>query len=211
MFKIVVIGDSGVGKTNLVSQFVDGVFFDDEKPTVGVEFSSKSLRLGEKDIRCQIWDTAGQERFRSVTKAYYNGAAGAIVAFDLTNSRSFESVGRWIEEAEENTKKETVVLLVGNKSDLGHKREVSLEKVEGWLSLNKNRVVYMETSALSGDNVEQAFTALIQGICEQKKLEMEDLKLGKKSSVRSKAKGEPQVSTPPEEPVRLKREKFDYI
>jgi small GTP-binding protein len=85
----VVIGDAGVGKTNLVSQFVDGVFMEDEKPTVGVEFSSKSCHVNGKDIRCQIWDTAGQERFRAVTKAYYNGAVGAVVVFDLTSLKSF--------------------------------------------------------------------------------------------------------------------------
>jgi len=94
----VVIGDSGVGKTNLVSQFVDENFLFDEKPTVGVEFASKMVKVSGVDIRCQIWDTAGQERFRAVTKAYYNGAMGALVVFDLTSSQSFENVGKWISE-----------------------------------------------------------------------------------------------------------------
>ena len=96
LFKIVVIGDSGVGKTNLVSQFVDGIFVEDEKPTVGVEFSSKSFSIGSKQVRCQIWETAGQERFRAVTKAYYSGSVGAVVVFDLTKSQTFESAARWI-------------------------------------------------------------------------------------------------------------------
>ena len=89
LFKIVVIGDSGVGKTNLVSQFIDHNFLLDQKPTVGVEFATKTVKISEQDIRCQIWDTAGQERFRAVTKAYYKGAAGALVVFDLTNTGTF--------------------------------------------------------------------------------------------------------------------------
>ena len=96
LFKIVVIGDSGVGKTNLVSQFVDQDFIIDQKPTVGVEFATKTVKIGDQDIRCQIWDTAGQERFRAVTKAYYNQAVGALIVFDLTNTFSFEHIGRWI-------------------------------------------------------------------------------------------------------------------
>lgn len=93
-----VIGDSGVGKTNIVSKFVDGVFLIDEKPTIGVEFSTKVVKINDADIRCQIWDTAGQERFRAVTKAYYNGAVGALVVFDLTNSQTFENVSKWLTE-----------------------------------------------------------------------------------------------------------------
>lgn len=99
LFKIVVIGDSGVGKTNLVSKFIDNSFHLDEKPTIGVEFSSKTVHINSQDIRCQIWDTAGQERFRALTKAYYNGAVGALVVFDLTNSKTFENITKWIEEA----------------------------------------------------------------------------------------------------------------
>ena len=99
LFKIVVIGDSGVGKTNLVSKFVDNTFLLDEKPTIGVEFSSKSIRINQHDIRCQLWDTEGQQRFRAITKAYYNGAVGALVVFDLTSTLTFENVAKWIEEA----------------------------------------------------------------------------------------------------------------
>lgn len=142
LFKIVVIGDSGVGKTNLVGQFVDDVFRNDEKPTVGVEFSSKVIEMNGHDIRCQIWDTAGQERFRAVTKAYYNGAVGALVVFDITNSKSFENITKWIDEAEQNTKKDTVILIVGNKDDLQN-RQVSQAKVEELIQRNKNRMLYM--------------------------------------------------------------------
>jgi small GTP-binding protein len=171
----VVIGDSGVGKTNLVSQFVDDKFLDDEKPTVGVEFSSKVVNICNHEIRCQIWDTAGQERFRAVTKAYYNGAVGALVVFDLANSKTFENIAKWIEEAEQNTKKETVILIIGNKADLT-KREVSQSKVEELMSRKKGTTLFMETSALTGHNVREAFEALVKGIYEQKQREMDGLR-----------------------------------
>jgi small GTP-binding protein len=209
LLKIVVIGDSGVGKTNLVSMFVDGVFVEDEKPTVGVEFSAKSFSINGKDIRCQIWDTAGQERFRAVTKAYYNGAVGAIVVFDLANLRSFESVSKWIEEASENTKKETVILLVGNKADLKD-REVKLSRIEDLLASNSSRVVYIETSAFTGQNVEEAFRVLVEAICDRKRSEMEAIK---KSLLKS-SQQESQVGSPMAEkdaPIKLKAEIFDGI
>ncbi len=185
-----VIGDSGVGKTNLVSQFVDDKFLDDEKPTVGVEFSSKVVNICNHEIRCQIWDTAGQERFRAVTKAYYNGAVGALVVFDLANSKTFENIAKWIEEAEQNTKKETVILIIGNKADLP-KREVSLSKVEELIARKKGTTLFMETSALTGHNVREAFEALVKGIYDQKQREIEGLR--KQSG---KAEEEP-VNLPP--------------
>jgi small GTP-binding protein len=112
-------------------------------------------------VRCQIWDTAGQERFRAVTKAYYSGSVGAVVVFDLTKSRTFESAARWIAEAEENTKKETVILLVGNKQDLPN-REVKMDRIEDLLTGRKDNALYIETSALTGHNVEEAFRLLVQ-------------------------------------------------
>ncbi|MCL4124544.1 UNVERIFIED_CONTAM: hypothetical protein GTU68_045696, partial [Idotea baltica] len=95
LFKIVIIGDSGVGKTNLLSRFVDGTFSIDSRPTIGVEFATKTTSIEDKTIKNQIWDTAGQERFRAITNAYYRGAQGAIIVYDLTKQRTFENIAKW--------------------------------------------------------------------------------------------------------------------
>jgi len=102
LFKIVMIGDSGVGKSNLLSRFVDNSFNMDSKPTIGVEFATKTTNIEGKSIKNQIWDTAGQERFRAITNAYYRGAVGAIIVFDLTKSKSFENVQKWLAELKDN-------------------------------------------------------------------------------------------------------------
>lgn len=155
------IGDSGVGKSNLLSRFVDNVFNMDSKPTIGVEFATKTTNIDGKCIKNQIWDTAGQERFRAITNAYYRGAVGAIIAFDLTKAKTFENVQKWLGELKENAEQRITVMLVGNKSDLADTREVSPELIEDYA--NKNKLYYLETSAATGSNVNEAFTQLIKG------------------------------------------------
>jgi small GTP-binding protein len=154
------IGDSGVGKSNLLSRFVDNAFNMDSKPTIGVEFATKTMAIDGKSIKNQIWDTAGQERFRAITNAYYRGAVGAIIAFDLTKSKSFENVQKWLSELRENAEQKITVMLVGNKSDLSESREVKAETIEDYV--NKNKLYYLETSAATGSNVNEAFTQLIK-------------------------------------------------
>jgi|JI6StandDraft_1071083.scaffolds.fasta_scaffold88211_2 small GTP-binding protein len=161
LFKIVMIGDSGVGKSNLLSRFVDNTFNMDSKPTIGVEFATKTTTLEGKTIKNQIWDTAGQERFRAITNAYYRGAVGAIIAFDITKSKTFENVQKWLTELRDNADPSITVMLVGNKSDLSDMREVKSEAIQDYAALNK--LSYLETSAANGSNVNEAFTQLIKG------------------------------------------------
>lgn len=141
LFKIVMIGDSGVGKSNLLSRFVDNSFNMDSKPTIGVEFATKNINIEGKSIKNQIWDTAGQERFRAITNAYYRGAVGAIIAFDLTKSKTFENVQKWLGELRDNAEPRITIMLVGNKSDLAELREVKPDLVEDYV--NKNKLCYL--------------------------------------------------------------------
>ena len=160
LFKIVMIGDSGVGKSNLLSRFVDNTFNIDSKPTIGVEFATKTTNLEGKVVKNQIWDTAGQERFRAITNAYYRGAVGAIIAFDLTKSKTFQNVQKWLGELRDNAEARITVMLVGNKSDLAEMRDVKHEVIEDYV--NQNRLFYLQTSAATGHNVNEAFTQLIK-------------------------------------------------
>ena len=131
IFKTVLVGDSGVGKSNLLSVYIDKNFHNETKATVGVEFGAKKLNIEGKSIKAQIWDTAGQERYRSITSAYYKGAKGALIVFDLTNRESFVSVIRWFTEIKNECKSDLVTVLIGNKLDLEADRKVkTLEAME---------------------------------------------------------------------------------
>ena len=116
--KIVLVGDSGVGKSNILNRFVNNEFVHDSKSTVGVELNSKSFIINNTVIKVQLWDTAGQERYKSLTSAYYKGAKGALIIYDLTKSESFKSVDKWFREIKDYGEKNVVTLLVGNKCDL---------------------------------------------------------------------------------------------
>ncbi|KAJ3434612.1 ras-related protein rab11 [Anaeramoeba flamelloides] len=155
LFKVVLIGDSGVGKTNLMTRYTNNEFDLNSKTTIGVEFSSKTVKIDEKIIKLQIWDTAGQERYRTITSAYYKGAVGAVLVFDITKYQSFESCENWIKEVRENAPPNITITLVGNKSDLGHIRAVSNEKASTFA--RKFGLTFFETSALNNTNVEKAF------------------------------------------------------
>lgn len=162
LFKAVLIGDSGVGKSNLLSRFAKDEFRLDSKPTIGVEFAYRNIKVRDKLIKAQIWDTAGQERFRAITSSYYRGALGALLVYDITRRSSYESVGRWLVELREFGGEEMVVILVGNKCDLGESREVEEEEAKGFAEAEG--LCFMETSALKNLNVEQVFLQMITTI-----------------------------------------------
>ncbi|XP_025770956.1 ras-related protein Rab-25 [Puma concolor] len=129
VFKVVLIGESGVGKTNLLSRFTRNEFSHDSRTTIGVEFSTRTVMLGTAAIKAQIWDTAGLERYRAITSAYYRGAVGALLVFDLTKHQTYAVVERWLKELYDHAEATIVVMLVGNKSDLSQAREVPTEEV----------------------------------------------------------------------------------
>ena len=116
LFKVVVIGDSGVGKSNLLSRFTRDEFNLESKSTIGVEFATRSVSIEGKMIKAQIWDTAGQERYRAITSAYYRGAVGALIVYDITKDTSFENVEKWLAELKENASTDITMMLVGNKT-----------------------------------------------------------------------------------------------
>ena len=157
-FKVVVVGDSGVGKTNLIKRFISNEFNLDSKATVGVEFISKNYKINNKIIKIEIWDTAGQERYKSITSAYYKGAKGAMIVYDVTNQTSFNNVDKWYFEIKEKASKNINLMLIGNKTDL-NKVISSEDAVNKAKSLN---IPIMETSANNSSYVKEAFFDLIK-------------------------------------------------
>lgn len=162
LFKIVLIGDSAVGKSNLLSRFAKNEFNIESKPTLGVEFACRTIVAENKHIKVQIWDTAGQERYKAITTAYYRGAVGALLVYDITRTNSFENVGRWLEELREHASPDLEVMLVGNKCDLKNLRCVKTEDARAFAE--QDNLQFIETSAMDNKNVEDAFKALINKI-----------------------------------------------
>lgn len=162
LFKIVLIGDSGVGKSNILARYTKNEFNLESKATIGVEFATKSVVTEDKTIKAQIWDTAGQERFRAITSAYYRGAVGALLCYDITKHSTFENVTKWLKEVKDNAEAHIVVMLIGNKCDLQQLRAVNQEEV---VELCKeHNLAFLETSALESTNIELAFQKLISQI-----------------------------------------------
>ncbi|EGR31367.1 hypothetical protein IMG5_111720 [Ichthyophthirius multifiliis] len=155
LFKIVIIGDSGVGKTNILSRFTKDEFSIESKPTIGVEFATKTVLNDNKLIKAQIWDTAGQEKYRAITNAYYRGAVGALTLFDITKQNTFDNLQKWLNELKENADPNIVIMLVGNKCDLNENRAVKTEDASAFAE--RNQLAYIETSALDSTNVDEAF------------------------------------------------------
>lgn len=162
LFKAVLIGDSAVGKSNLLSRFSKGEFWLDSKPTIGVEFAYRTVQIGDKLIKAQIWDTAGQERFRAITSSYYRGALGALLVYDITRRESFLNLNKWLRELREYGNSDMVIILAGNKSDLTSTREV--EEDEGKALAESQGIYFVETSARDNRNVEEAFLEMISKI-----------------------------------------------
>ncbi|KNC80714.1 Ras-like protein Rab-11B [Sphaeroforma arctica JP610] len=162
LFKVVLIGDSGVGKSNLLSRFTRNEFNLESKSTIGVEFATRSIKVDQKTIKAQIWDTAGQERYRAITSAYYRGAVGALLVYDIAKHLTYENVERWLKELRDHADSNIVIMLVGNKSDLRHLRAVPTEEAKAFAELHG--LSFIETSALDSTNVEQAFTNILTEI-----------------------------------------------
>ena len=162
-FKIVVVGASGVGKSAIVQRLVEGTFREEGQSTVGVEFKSFSCQTQDgQNVKLQIWDTAGQERFRSVSKAYFRNAVGAVIVYDITSESSFEDLEIWLQDLLHLCNPNAYILLVGNKADLETKREVGIQQAKDFG--DKHHLEYLETSALSGQNVQESFTRMAYGI-----------------------------------------------
>ncbi|KAL5538859.1 hypothetical protein UlMin_043556 [Ulmus minor] len=173
VFKVVVIGDSAVGKTQILSRFTKNEFCFDSKSTIGVEFQTRTVTINGKVIKAQIWDTAGQERYRAVTSAYYRGALGAMLVYDITKRQSFDHVARWVEELRAHADSSIVIMLIGNKADLVDLRAVPTEDAVEFAE--EQGLFFSETSALNGDNVESAFFRVLQeiyGVVSKKALEV---------------------------------------
>ncbi|TCD62210.1 hypothetical protein EIP91_007215 [Steccherinum ochraceum] len=162
LMKYIVIGEAGTGKSCLLHQFTHNAFKDHSQHTIGVEFSSRTVKLGEKRIKLQLWDTAGQERFRSVTRSYYRGAAGAILVYDITSRASFANLSQWLADARALASPHLVTVLVGNKSDREEDREVEWAEASKWAA--ENDVHFLEASSLTGDNVEAPFLLCARSI-----------------------------------------------
>ncbi|KFO25132.1 Ras-related protein Rab-11A [Fukomys damarensis] len=160
--KVVLIGDSGVGKSNLLSRFTRNEFNLESKSTIGVEFATRSIQVDGKTIKAQIWDTAGQERYRAITSAYYRGAVGALLVYDIAKHLTYENVERWLKELRDHADSNIVIMLVGNKSDLRHLRAVPTDEARAFAE--KNGLSFIETSALDSTNVEAAFQTILTEI-----------------------------------------------
>jgi len=183
VFKLVLIGDSGVGKSCLLLRFADDTYTESHISTIGVDFKIRTIQLDGKTIKLQIWDTAGQERFRTITSSYYRGAHGIIVVYDTTDSETYEHVKTWLHEIDRYASENVNKLLVGNKSDLTSKRQVETEAAKEFAdSVN---IPFLETSAKNATNVEDAFMTMA-GEIKKRMASAPSMTEGKKITVSNK-------------------------
>jgi len=155
LFKFIIIVDAACGKSCILHRFIDDKFKKESTHTIGVEFGSKIIEVGGQHVKLQIWDTAGQERFRSVTRSYYRGAAGAVLVYDITSRESYNHVNSWLEDARALANPDIAIVLVGNKIDLASEREVTF--MEASRFAQENDLIFLETSALTGEGVQEVF------------------------------------------------------
>jgi small GTP-binding protein len=165
LYKIIIVGDTCVGKSNILSRYIKNIFREDSKSTVGVELGNKLLKVKGTNTKLQIWDTAGQERYRSITSSYYKGSHGCFIVYDITNEQSFENVEKWFEQVQKEGSKDVSIILVGNKCDLENERKVPKEKGEEKAKLLN--IPFFETSALSNIKIEDIFTVIAENIYER--------------------------------------------
>ena len=165
MIKVILIGDSGVGKTNIMSKFLKNQFLENSKATVGVEFGSKLFIHENHKIKAQIWDTAGQEKYKAITGAYYKGSKGALVIYDITRKDTFVNIEKWVNDLKTTGDPKITIIIIGNKNDLADKRQVTKE--EGEEKAKSFGCAFLETSAFSGDNIDKAFDIMVKEIYEK--------------------------------------------
>lgn len=162
-YKVIVLGDSGVGKSNLIMRFIQRQFIEKTIPTIGVEFYTRNINIDKNTIaKIQLWDTAGQERYRAITGAYYRGAIGALIVYDITKYKTFENINKWLSEIAEHSTQKVKIILVGNKIDISVSREVSTDVAKKFAE--EKSIMFIETSALDTTNVELAFQNLAEEI-----------------------------------------------
>jgi len=155
LFKFILIGNTGTGKSCILHRFTERKFKPSSAHTIGVEFGTKLINIGGKNIRLQIWDTAGQERYRAVTKNYYRGAVGGLLVYDITSRETYNQLQHWLTDARTLANNNCAIVVVGNKADLKEQREVT--HVEACRFAQENDLIFLETSALSGEGVDEAF------------------------------------------------------
>ncbi|KAJ3434449.1 small gtp binding protein rab8 [Anaeramoeba flamelloides] len=205
--KFLTLGDTAVGKTSLVLRFSDDEFEKNILPTIGIDFKVRTLIFQEKRVRIQVWDTAGQEKFKNITSAYYRGAQGIILTYSVSNRKSYEHVDYWIKNIENCSDCEIETILVANKTDLEKQREVSKE--EGLKLANKYSIPYIETSAKSGKNVEEAFLKLAKKVLSKKNSNFTKKKSRFKSTSVSTSSLDSMITTPTTPVIIEENEKID--
>jgi small GTP-binding protein len=158
--KCIVIGDSGAGKSSILSRFTENRFLDESNQTIGVEFASRLVQLKDRSVKLHIWDTAGQERYRSITRSYYRGAALCIIVYDVTRRESFEHVANWLSDVNCLAQQKVSCLLLGNKLDMAASRAVSMSEAAQFAQ--SHSMAHLECSAKTGEHVEEAFSTLLR-------------------------------------------------
>ena len=163
VYKVLLLGDSTVGKTCVLLKYTDKIFQDTHMMTIGLDYRLKTMKLQNgQDVKLQIWDTAGQDRFRSITKNYYKGSNGIILIYDVTSLKTFENVKSWVSQIHEEISDKVVIYLVGNKVDMEEERKVTTE--EGQKLAEELGVPFIETSAKSGLNIDEIFNDIVERI-----------------------------------------------
>ena len=164
IFKLILIGNSGVGKSCILQRYMKHTFEETYKCTIGVDFLMKSLLIKDKTVKLQLWDTAGQQKYKSMVSSYYRGANVALIVFDLTSHASFDALPIWIENYYKNGPEQKNIILIGNKKDLIEERQVTQEEAETFSETNN--MMYFETSAKEGDNIDYVFTFAAEKLLE---------------------------------------------
>merc|ERR1712110_303608 len=165
LFKLLLIGDSGVGKTCILFRFSDDAFNTTFISTIGIDFKIKTIELRGKKIKLQIWDTAGQERFHAITTSYYRGAMGIMLVYDITNSKSFDNIAKWLRNIQEHANEDVEKMILGNKCDMEDKRVIPKER--GEVIARENGIRFLETSAKTNVNIDKAFMELSEAILDK--------------------------------------------
>ena len=171
-FKLIIVGDTGVGKTNIIGKYIADSFNENTKSTVGVEFFTKSFKINEDYIKLEIWDTAGQERYKSITSAYYKGSNGALLVYDITRTATFDDIEKWINEVKDVVEGQLKFVLVGNKSDLENERKVETETALA--KAQKLKMPLIETSAFNSTNIQKVFKIILIDIYKNFKKEKKE-------------------------------------